>query len=121
MNFRFHKSEKLKSSKTIERLFSEGKSLTEFPLKLIFLHQNNDEIVRAAFAVPKRNFKSAVSRNRIKRQMREAYRLHKQLLTANKDANYALLFLYLSKDKLQYAKLETALKALLKKLVDENN
>ena len=53
--------------------------------------------------------------------MREAYRLHKQLLTANKDANYALLFLYLSKDKPQYTKLETALTALLKKLADENN
>ena len=55
------------------------------------------------------------------KQMREAYRLHKQLLTTNKDSNYALLFIYLNKDKPQYAKLEAALKVLLKKLADENN
>lgn len=121
MKLSFPKSEKLKSRAIIKQLFDEGKSFSAFPLKLIFIQPNESQITRATFAVPKRNFKSAVSRNRIKRQMREAYRLHKQLLTANKDRNYALLFLYLGKDKPQYAKLENALKALLKKLADENN
>ena len=121
MKLSFPKPEKIKSRTIIKQLFDEGKSYTAFPLKLIFIQQNDCEINRATFAVPKRNFKSAVSRNRIKRQMREAYRLHKQLLTANKDSNYALIFLYLSKDKPHYDKLEVALKALLKKLANENN
>jgi len=119
MNFRFPKSEKLKSTKTIERLFEEGKSFTKFPLKVIFLPQENKETTQATFAVPKRNFKLAITRNRIKRQLREAYRLHKSLLITNKGKNFALLFLYLSKDKPHYAELEKATKALLKKLGDE--
>jgi ribonuclease P protein component len=121
MKLSFPKSEKLKSRTIIKQLFDEGKSFSAFPLKLIYIQQNNSQITRATFAVPKRNFKSAVNRNRIKRQMREAYRLHKQLLTTNKDSNYALLFIYLSKDKPKYAKLEATLKVLLKKLADENN
>lgn len=116
----FPKSENLKSRTTIKQLFDQGKSYTSFPVKLIYIPQSNLKITQAAFAVPKRNFKLAVSRNRIKRQMREAYRLHKQLLIANNNPDFALLFLYLGKDKPKYDKLETAFKVLLKKLVDEN-
>jgi ribonuclease P protein component len=89
-------------------------------VKLIYIPQSNLNITQAAFAVPKRNFKLAVSRNRIKRQMREGYRLHKQLLMPNNNQNRALLFLYLGKDKPKYEKLEKAFKVLLKKIVDEN-
>jgi ribonuclease P protein component len=117
----FPKSENLKSRTAIKQLFDEGKSHTSFPVKLIYIPQSNLKITQAAFAVPKRNFKLAVSRNRIKRQMREGYRLHKQLLIANNNQNYVLLFLYLSKDKPKYDKLEKAFKVLLKKLVDENS
>jgi hypothetical protein len=53
--------------------------------------------------------------------MREAYRLHKQLLMANNNPNFSLLFLYLGKDKPKYDKLEKSFKVLLKKLVDENS
>jgi ribonuclease P protein component len=117
----FPNSENLKSRTTIKQLFDQGKSYTSFPVKLIYIPQNNLKITQAAFAVPKRNFKLAVSRNRIKRQMREAYRLHKQLLIANNNAEFSLLFLYLGKDKLEYDKLAKAFKVLLKKLVDESS
>ena len=86
---------------------------------IIYIPQSNLSKTQAAFAVPKRNFKLAVSRNRIKRQMRERYRLHKQLLIANNTPGFALLFLYLGKDKPNYNKLEAAFKVLLKKLADE--
>lgn len=114
----FPKSENLKSRTTIKQLFEEGKSFTSFPVKLIYIPQSNLKITQAAFAVPKRNFKLAVSRNRIKRQMREGYRLHKQLLTTNNNTEYSLLFLYLGKDKPKYDKLEKAFQVLLKKLID---
>jgi ribonuclease P protein component len=117
----FPKSENLKSRTTIKQLFEKGKSYTSYPVKLIYIPQTNLKITQAAFAVPKRNFKLAVSRNKIKRQMREAYRLHKQLLMANNNASFALLFLYLGKDKPKYDKLEKSYKVLLKKLVDENS
>jgi len=121
MNFSFPTSEKLKSYKTIKRLFEEGKTYTKYPLKVIYLPQEDDKKTQAAFAVPKRNFKKAVTRNRIKRQMRETYRLHKQLLSANNGKNFALLFLYLGKDTPQYTRLEIATMALLKKLDNETN
>ena len=78
-------------------------------------HLSNATISQAAFAVPKRNFKLAVTRNRVRRQMRETYRLHKHLLSHDNGRNFAFLFLYISKDKPQYAQLDSSIKALLKK------
>lgn len=116
MNFRFPKSEKLKSKKTIERLFTEGKSVSKFPVKVFYLPIENAATHQAAFAVPKKNFKSAVDRNRIKRQLREAYRLQKHLLKNEKEIPFALFFLYLGKEKLAYAKIEKGIKILLEKI-----
>ncbi len=116
MNFRFPKSEKLKSRKTIEFLFEEGKSVTKFPIKIFFLPIENSENTQAGFAVPKRNFKSAVDRNRIKRQLREAYRLQKHLLKNESGLKFAIFFLYIGKEKLPYSKIETAMESLIKKL-----
>ncbi|MEL6811008.1 MAG: ribonuclease P protein component [Bacteroidota bacterium] len=114
MSLKFPKSERLKSRKLIEQLFSEGKSISKFPVKMFYLPVEELERTQATFAVPKRNFKLAVTRNRIKRQMREAYRLHKHLLSDSNGKTFALLFLYISKNKPKYATLDTALGKLLK-------
>jgi len=116
MNFKFPSSEKLKSRKAIELLFTEGKSVRSNPVKVFYLPSETIKSSQATFAVPKRNFKNAVDRNRIKRQLREAYRLHKQLLITNKDQNFTLLFLYLGKDKLPYATIESAMISVLNKI-----
>jgi ribonuclease P protein component len=119
VNKKFPASEKLKSVKRIEQLFNEGETMVKFPLKLYYLPLNSEKSTQAAFAAPKRNFSQAVDRNRIKRQMREAYRLHKHLLTSNNGKNFALLFLYISKDKPRYPSLEKSMRVLLKKIGDE--
>ncbi|MFT4698250.1 MAG: ribonuclease P protein component [Flavobacteriaceae bacterium] len=116
MNFKFPSSERLKSKKAIELLFTEGKSVKSYPVKIFYLPSETIENTQATFAVPKRNFKSAVDRNRIKRQLKEVYRLHKQLLITNKEQKVTLLFLYLSKDKLPYATIEKAMVSALNKL-----
>lgn len=121
MNQKFPKSHKLKSSKTIEKLFLEGKTLSKFPIKLFFLPKDNIDTNLAAFAVPKRNFKSAVDRNRVKRQLREAYRLNKHILDEIHGKNFVMLFLFLGKVKPQFAELEKAIVKLLKNLQDENS
>ena len=74
------KDERLCSRKAMEELFGGGhQSVTAFPIRAIFM-PNELETVRIMVSVSKRYFKRAVKRNRIKRQLREAYRLQKELL-----------------------------------------
>lgn len=120
MNYRFSKQEKLKSRKVIDKLFSDRKSYTKYPLKVFFLPQEHEEVHRAAFSVPKRNYKLAVDRNRIKRQIRETYRLHKTIINNNTQQKYAMLFLYIGKEKTNYPTLEKSMVFLLNKLSGQN-
>ena len=120
MSFSFNKKERLKSKKQIEKLFGEGKSVTAFPLKVFYIPVEDAEVqFKVAVSVPKRNFKKAVDRNRIKRLMREAYRLNKQAIFNNIEGNFALLILYLGKDLPEYRRVEKSLISILQKLVKE--
>lgn len=116
MNFRFPKSEKLKSKKEIKLLFTEGKTITKYPIKLFFLPTQNGQNTKAAFSVPKHRFKKAVDRNRIKRQIKEAYRHQKHLLKNNEDSRYLLFFLYIGKETALYNTIDTSLVDVIKKI-----
>ena len=90
------KEERLSSRKSIEQLFSGGsaRSLSSFPLRVVFRPLSEvaplTPSVRMLVSVPKRYFKHAVDRNRVKRQVREAYRKNKAILTtAIAISNYA--------------------------------
>ena len=83
---------------------------------MFYLPSNNIKKTQAAFAVPKRNFKSAVIRNRLKRQLREAYRLQKHLLKNEEELKFSLFFLYISNEMLPYTEIETSLKYLVNKI-----
>lgn len=100
MKFTFNKKEKLKSEKLIAHLFAEGKSVVEYPLRLVYVPcEFEDEVtIKAGVSVSKRNFKKAVDRNRIKRLMREAYRLQKPMYFNNFSKSYALMILYIGKE-----------------------
>lgn len=121
MNQKFPKTEKLKSAKTIESLFLEGKTYSKYPIKIFFLPKENLETNLAAFAVPKRSFKLAVDRNRIKRQLREVYRLNKCIIQETNNKKFVMLFLYLGKVKPQYSDIEKTMLKILKKLRDDLN
>jgi ribonuclease P protein component len=79
--YTFKKDEKLKSRKTIEQLFKDGKSFSNFPFRVLWQFTKAAKgPIQTGFAVSSKHFKKAVDRNRIKRQMREAYRLQKNEL-----------------------------------------
>lgn len=81
----FRKEERLCSRKAIEELFGGGhKSLSAYPIRAVFRH-NGTATTRILVSVSKRYFKRAVKRNRIKRQIREAYRLQKETLLPLED------------------------------------
>lgn len=76
----FPKTERLCSRKALEELFGGGhRSVSAFPIRAVYM-PNDVGVVRVMVSVSKRYFKRAVRRNRIKRQLREAYRLQKELL-----------------------------------------
>lgn len=122
MGMSFPKKEKLKSKKLIDQLFVEGKSVSNYPIKLIYLKTELpfDVPIQTGVTVPKKNFKSAVKRNRIKRLMRESYRLNKALVFNNSTGSFAFLFLYLGKKDPDYALVEKNLKAALHKFKKKN-
>ena len=121
MAFSFPKKERLKSKKLFEQVFQDGKSLKQYPLKLIYLETELTEDVKcqAGMAVPKRRIRQAVKRNRIKRIMRESYRLNKEPIFNKMQGSYALLFLYLGKESPEYSKVEGSMKTLLLRFLND--
>lgn len=115
----FPKKEKLKSKKLIDQLFIEGKSVSSYPIKLIYLKTPLpfDVKIQAGVTVPKKNFKSAVDRNQIKRLLRESYRLNKALVFNNSEGPFAFLFLYLGKEMPEYHKIDEHLRGVLLKFI----
>ena len=98
----FGKEEKLKSKKIIDQLFKEGKSVSTNGFTLVYLVKPLTTFypAQASFSVPKRNFKHAIDRNRIKRLMREAYRLNKISFYENlaeRKEQMAIMFVYKGK------------------------
>lgn len=108
MQFTYPKKEKLKSKTTIDLLFSEGNSVSKYPLRLVYVEnkEENAELIKFGVSVSKKYFKKAVDRNYFKRVLRETYRLNKNLLIDNLEKPYAFMFFYQSKERLSYQEIE---------------
>ena len=117
MKFTLGKHQKLKSRKAITELFEVGKSIKEYPIKIIYVPvaQPHEQITKVAFSVPKRNFKHAVDRNRVKRLLREAYRLHQHQYFKEDDQAYHIMFIYIKNTLPSYLEIEKKLKKALSK------
>lgn len=104
MKFTYPKSEKLKSKKTIDLLFSKGKSVSKFPLRLVYvsLEEAIDSEVTVGVSVSKKYFKHAVDRNYYKRVLRETYRLNKHTLLDSLAKPYAFMLFYQTSERLSY-------------------
>ncbi|WP_339916223.1 ribonuclease P protein component [Yeosuana marina] len=117
MKLTFSKKEKLKSKTLIEQLFTEGKSVSAYPLRLVYMPADlkDDALFKTGVSVSKRNFKRAVDRNRIKRLMRESFRLHKHDYINNMSVPYAFMILYIGKEKPSFDQVESKMTLLFEK------
>lgn len=120
MNFTYPNHQKLKSKTTIDSLFSEGKSVSKYPLRLVYVENTepNAEVIKMGVSVSKKYFKKAVDRNYFKRLLRETYRLNKAILLENNQKKYAFMFFYQTKDRLSYEEIELKTKQLFQKFID---
>ena len=121
----FHKRERIVSKKLIEQLFSKGSSfsVSAFPLRIVVMETArvaDDVPIQILVSVSKRHFKHAVDRNRVKRQVREAYRHNKQILKekVQQEQTIAIAFIWLADERFESTTVEKSVKRLLGKVAD---
>ena len=122
----FGKRERLVSRKLMEQLFggSRSRSMAAFPVRVVYKMYDRQEgmpLTQMMVSVSKRHFKRAVHRNRAKRQIREAYRLNKQLLTGQipADKTVSVAFIWLADTPVDSKRVEHSVVNLLKRMAEK--
>ena len=131
---RLRKEERLCSKKLIDTLFGTGGShaMTAYPLKAVYrlidckseTSASEEAVmelkVQVLVSVPKKHFKRAVKRNRVKRQVREAYRKHKSFVTLRvneqTDKHLLIAFIWLSNELMDSVTIEQRVSNLLQRI-----
>jgi len=117
--FTFPKKEHLCGEIRVGKLYAEGKAFIVYPLRVVYkvAPQTGNVAVKVLVSVPKKRFKHAVDRNRIKRLMRECYRLNKLniiQLAIEKEIEIQIAFNYVADNEMDFASLNKKMeKALL--------
>lgn len=114
----FPKAEHLKSKKAIDELFLKRQSVKAYPIRLMY-QQNTEQTHKVGFVVPKRLVKLAVNRNKIKRQLREAYRIQKQEI--EKLPPQDMMFVLIGKKHLSYPEIDKCVLKCLRQLKKETD
>ena len=123
MAFNYPKNEKLKSKKIIDSLFVKGKSVSQYPLRLVYVPIEDETIegkILFGVSVSKKYFKKAVDRNYFKRVLRECYRLNQQILKDKFEKPHAFMFFYQTKERLLYQEIEEKTKLLFEKFKENH-
>ena len=121
----FPKHSKLCGQMRISQLYKEGKRFVAWPLRVTYMPIANDQDAPTQVLVwaPKSLFKRAVKRNRLRRLMREAYRLHQNILASSSESsqnsNFLIAFNYMDKEEQPYAIIEKAVCKALRKMKGE--
>lgn len=116
----FPKIEKLCGQIRIQTLYREGRKLTVWPLRVTYCLTPTSRPTKTEVLLwaPKSLFKHAVDRNRIRRQMREAYRLNKDQV---EDKGWEIAINYMDKQALSFGQIEKAMKRVLKRIQEEED
>jgi len=121
-----NKAERLCSKLQIEKLFAGGsKSFSIYPLRVVFMpvEKTEEALASILISVPKKRFKRAVKRNRVKRQIREAYRKNKHDLLhfiEERTEGMAIAFIYLADEFISSEELERKIKTLLARIIEKS-
>ncbi len=115
--YTLNKSEILRHKKVIRELFERGSSFSIYPIKIIFEIKPEGQH-QVLFSVPKKIFKKAVERNKIRRRLREAYRLNKHILNINDKAKLNIAYIYISEQILPFSFLQEKMIESLEKLAN---
>jgi ribonuclease P protein component len=123
----FKKHERLSSQKQIANLFKEGNTFLNYPFRVLWSVSKNERNesfqMQVAFSVPKRKFKKAVTRNTIRRRLKESFRLNKERFIEEMGPysfNLSLLIIYTPAKELHYNTIEAGMKKnfdILKKVI----
>ena len=115
------KQERLKSKKLIEKLYAEGDSVKTFPLRMMYVQtvHTSEFPCQVGVSVAKRNYKLAVDRNRLKRLMRETYRLQKKIVYNNLEEPYVFMISYIGREEIKYEDLYLKMEKLLTLFIDK--
>jgi ribonuclease P protein component len=131
--FTYQKSDKLKSRKQTQHLFSTGQAINVFPIRLIYTIEpiassldniSPTSLLQAGVGAPSRTFRKAVQRNRVKRLLREAYRLEKPNFLSQASLDHKrvnLFFLYTDASVLTQVEIQAKVKEALAILVSKLN
>jgi len=130
LSYVFNKQEKLKSRKLIEQLFKSKGTFLVFPIKVVYMlvEEPLDFPVKVGVSASKKNFKTAVDRNRIKRLLKENYRLNKHPLyqyIKESGKQVSVFFMYIDKklpeNELLQRKMPLVIDKLIKTLHETSN
>ena len=110
----FPKNSRLCGQIRIDQLYKQGKKFVSWPLRVTYMPADETQILVWA---PKSLFKRAVKRNHLRRLMREAYRLHRDILG---EKHYLIAFNYMDKEEQPFAVIEKAVCKSLKKIFEQS-
>jgi len=124
-NFKLTKQERLSGRKRIENLYANGHSFHISSIKIMWILNQEEEISsisQVMFSAPKKKFKNAVTRNRLKRLMRESFRKNKHILydfLHSQNINIHLSIVFTGKADINYAETEDKIILTLQRLTQE--